>query len=149
MKKILLVLMVVIAVYSPDFSFAKDIEIKGISIGMLEEKFKEDYGLSYSDNLQMKIAGIWCKYPVITKWHKGKLDAIMFSFESKDFENMLSAIKSKYPKIKCENSKVGNAMGASFTQTTCGLTAYSTESDHRFHGIPITHSIDSGQGVGA
>jgi hypothetical protein len=27
--------------------------------------------------------------------------------------------------------------------------AYSTESDHRFHAIPITHSIDSGQGVGA
>jgi len=27
--------------------------------------------------------------------------------------------------------------------------AYSTESDHQFHAIPITHSIDSGQGVGA
>jgi len=29
------------------------------------------------------------------------------------------------------------------------VIAYSTESDHRFHAIPITHSIDSGQGVGA
>ena len=42
---------------------------------------------------------------------------------------------------------------ALFNSLVMGLTgdeaAYSTESDHRFHGIPITHSIESVQDVGA
>jgi hypothetical protein len=91
------------------------LEIKGLKIGMTEKEAydKSIYGFT--------IGGVSPKNPIDLKYHDGKLDRLSFVFTPEGFNAVLEAVKSKYPSLKCNNSSVSNAMGASFQQMICML----------------------------
>lgn len=91
------------------------IDIKGIYLGMTNDQVTEKIGAS-----EFTVAGIKSKYSNLhLDFHDGKLDQLIFFFHPTGFDNVLDAVKGKYPLLKCENSTVSNAMGASFPQTRC------------------------------
>jgi len=122
----LLMALTVSAVIFPAILFCEDIEvieIKGLKIGMTKEEIERNVGKLPLNNIT--IAGVRGKYddsgPVIIKFYEGKLDVFMFSFDPRYFDDILEAVKNKYPTIGCDNSVVTNAMGASFNQVSCRL----------------------------
>ncbi|MDO8946903.1 MAG: hypothetical protein Q7U88_07055 [Desulfocapsaceae bacterium] len=119
MKKILWMVMVVLAVYSPELSFGQDIEIKGLSLGMSKEKFDKDIGTNSMKNFT--IAGVKSMYSLRPEFFENNLDAFNFFFDAGKFDDVLSAVTSKYSDIKCEESELSNAMGAHFKQVECEL----------------------------
>ncbi len=125
MKKILLMVLAVLFIYQPVVSFGQEIEIKGISLGMSKDKF--DNTIDRSGVEDFTIGGVKSKYPNplsdanFTLFYDNKLDQFVFLFDSSKFEDVLSAVKTKYPEIKCVDSEISNAMGAKFNQVTCIL----------------------------
>jgi hypothetical protein len=103
---------------------AQGIEIKGLRIGMTEDEVEKKIGrLPVHD---FTIAGIRNKYPISQSlgnvdFYDGKLDYFLFVFNSSAFDEVVSAVKDKYPALICENTTVTNAMGAAFKQTKCTL----------------------------
>jgi hypothetical protein len=114
------------------------IEIKGIHIGMTEKEVTEKIG-----NVdEFTIAGVKSKHyniPLSLHYHDGKLDSLDFFFTPEGFGAVLEAVKSKYPSLKCENSTVWNAMGASFQQMECMLE----DSETYLRISRFTSSIDT------
>jgi hypothetical protein len=51
-----------------------------------------------------------------------KLESFRFTFSSRNFSTMLTAIKDKFPKLKCKNSTVSNAYGAKFNDINCNFS---------------------------
>ena len=94
-----------------------NIEIKGIRLGMTKAEYKT---LRLDD---FSVGGVRGKNGdgVKTEFRADQLDLFMFFTESSDFGDLLTAVKKKYPAIKCENSSVQNKLGASFEQTECKL----------------------------
>jgi len=122
----LFMVLMVSAVIFTETLFSQDIkaiEIKGLRIGMTKEEIESTVGKLPLNNLT--IAGVRGKdddsTPVIIKFHEGVLDLFMFRFDPGYFDDILGAVKTKYPTIRCENSTVTNAMGASFKQVDCKL----------------------------
>ncbi len=101
-------------------AYGQAIEIKGLRLGMTESEVEKKIG-----PLPLKeftIAGVPSKYSTVDlNFHKNKLDSFMFFFDADAFEDVLQAVKSKYPALKCVGSTVSNAMGASFKQVDCKL----------------------------
>jgi len=50
------------------------------------------------------------------------LDSFYFRFSPSSFDEVASAVKSKYPALVCKDSVVTNARGGAFTQTECSLS---------------------------
>lgn len=96
---------------------AQGIEIKGLRIGMTKEEVEQKIGSLPARDFT--IAGARSKYPFAPKFYDGKLDSFSFFFESGKFEEVVSAVKEKYPDLKCDDSVVTNAMGGSFAQVRC------------------------------
>jgi hypothetical protein len=99
----------------------KAIDIKGVRIGMSEEEVTAQIG-KLDD---FTIAGVKGKYssaPVSLEYHDSKLDSLMFFFDSEDFSAVLSAVKMKFPSIKCSTSTLSNAIGARFEQIDCEIS---------------------------
>ena len=99
---------------------AQGIEIKGLRIGMTKGEVEKKIGrLPVRD---FTIAGARNKYPTFSpEFHDGKLDLFGFFFDPDAFDEVVSAVKDKYPALICENTTVTNAMGAAFRQTQCLL----------------------------
>jgi len=103
---------------SVDNSLKNDnIEIKGVRLGMTKAEFKS---LRLDD---FSVGGVRGKNGngVKTQFRAGQLDLFMFFTESSDFGDLLTAVKTKYPALKCNNSSIQNKLGASFEQTECKL----------------------------
>lgn len=111
---------IALALLLPFSANSQTIEIKGIQIGLPKEQVEQ----KAPDSDAFTIAGVKSKFDMIpysTKYRDGLLDRFAFYFHSRSFENVLGAVKEKYPKISCVSSPVGNAMGASFEQIQCSL----------------------------
>jgi hypothetical protein len=93
-----------------------NIEIKGLRMGMPESEAKS----IIDKNGGITIAEVYADYYNLA-YHEGKLDKFSFLFKSSEFDSVLGAVKEKYPSLKCSDSTVSNAMGASFDQTECNL----------------------------
>lgn len=91
-----------------------EIEIKGVKLGM--PKNDAEYKL-----LGLTIGGVEAKDRVTRSYYEDKLDRFLFVFESKSFDDVLGAVKGKFPDLKCEDSTVTNSMGAKFNQVDCFL----------------------------
>jgi hypothetical protein len=99
---------------------AQDIEIKGLRLGMTKQEVQKKIGRL--PVLNFTIAGVeGIDGPFSPEFYQGKLDSFVFLFDPRDFDEVLSAVKGKYPALTCENSTVTNAMNARFTQTQCNL----------------------------
>lgn len=104
----------------------KEIEIKGIYLGMTKEAAIEKVGQIPVPPHSFTIGGVSNK-DIMWKFHKNKLDHFEFYFNPIGFKFVVKAIKSKYPNLDCSESTVSNSMGAKFTQVNCILvTATST-----------------------
>jgi len=125
MKNILslLTVLLVLALIQPSISFSQEIEIKGLRLGMTMAEVESKVGKLPLKNFT--IAGVKGKYedsnPVIIKFYEGKLDVFVFFFDANHFDDVLEAVKTKYPSLECAKSNVSNAMGASFDQVKCNL----------------------------
>lgn len=93
-----------------------NIEIKGFQIGMPEIEAKNIIDRTGG----ITIADVYAEYYNL-EYYEGKLDKFTFLFDNTKFDNVLGAVKEKYPSLKCRDSSVSNAMGASFNQTECNL----------------------------
>ncbi len=101
-------------------TFAQEIEIKEIRLGMTQAEVEKKVGQLPLQNFT--IAGVPSKYSTVSvEFHEGKVDSFRFFFNSQDFNDVLGAVQKKYPKLKCENSSVKNSIGMSFTNTDCVL----------------------------
>lgn len=106
--------------------FAKDIEMKGLKIGMTYEEVSKLYKIdkwsfaSMKNGKQPTLAGIEVDYMSL-KFKNKKLTDISFSFKSKDFHTVFEPIFEKYNDIKCNETKVQNSFGALFNQIKCKL----------------------------
>lgn len=95
-------------------------DIKGIRIGMTRADVDELFTWKAFENFT--VAEVGSKYregPILKYDMDGKLEHFMFVFNSDNFDAVKSAFAQKYPKMKCNSSKVGNAMGAKFAQVNC------------------------------
>jgi hypothetical protein len=118
-KKISLVVFFTSVLFSETVR-AQEIEIKGLRLGMTKQEVQKKIGRLPVDNFT--IAGVQSKYGEFSpEFYHGKLDSFTFFFDSSDFDQVLSAVKDKYPALICENTTITNAMGARFTQTVCNL----------------------------
>lgn len=94
------------------------IEIKGIHLGMTKSEVTEQIGFD-----EFTVGGIRSKYiygsPLHLDFYEEELDEFIFFFHPSGFYQVLDAVKGKYPSLKCEDSKVQNAMGATFSQIKC------------------------------
>lgn len=101
-------------------SYGAGLEIKGVRIGMTKEEWLSKFGSL--DVSYFTVGGALGKYEKIRPvFHEGKLDSFHFFFHSDYFDDVLGAVKTKYPRIRCSKSTVANAMGAKFTQVSCSL----------------------------
>jgi hypothetical protein len=101
-------------------AFSQSVEIKGLSVGMTKAEVQDLFPTWKG----FTVAGVPSKYPsvsVLPKYHEDRLDQLMFFFNPDSFATVLDAVKSKYPNLKCVDSKVGNAMGAQFSQVECTM----------------------------
>ena len=99
---------------------ATEIEIKGVKVGI----DATDYYNIVNYSKKFTVAGVNGKdadTSTSVTFDNDKLDEFYFFFEPNDFNHVLNALKNKYPTIKCTNSKVINAFGASFNNIDCDL----------------------------
>ena len=99
---------------------AQQIEFKGLHLGMSRAEVQKKAGpLPLKD---FTIAGVGSKYSTIElRFHEDKLDSLAFLFHANRFDDVLEAVRAKYPALECKNTTVTNAIGGSFTQTDCTL----------------------------
>lgn len=102
-------------------SYGETVDIKGLHLGMKKEEIINKFG-----PLPLKeftIGGVQSMFDLnfYDDFYENKLDRFIFFFEADSFNEVLQAVKLKYPALKCVDSTVSNAMGASFKQTICEL----------------------------
>lgn len=108
-----------ICAFAPLGAFAQTLELKGIRLGMSQFEIQDLHGALPIRGLT--IAGISSKYPISPDFLNGRMERFAFYFDSSEFDQMLVAVKKKYPAVACTNHRVSNAMGAGFVQTQCAL----------------------------
>jgi hypothetical protein len=115
-----LLIAVVLLIVAPVWAQEDIIEIKGLQIGMTKEEVKAKIGTLAARDFT--IAGVPNKYPFFEpQFYSDKLDHFVFFFDSKFFNQMLEAVRAKYPALRCEESMVSTGAGGSFTQVKCTL----------------------------
>lgn len=106
---------------------AAGIDIKGIRLGMTrDELIAQGAIVNSKQNFVMPgftVGGV----PAILgnadlTLKDERLDTFTFFFAPDDFDEVLAAVKIKYPKTKCESSELQNGFGAKFPQTYCTYT---------------------------
>lgn len=80
---------------------AQEIEIKGLKIGMTQEEVESKFGTPPLQNFT--IAGVSVLNPAMD-FHEGRLDYILFTFDSSSFNHVIEAFKEKYPSLECQSS---------------------------------------------
>lgn len=100
-------------------AFGKELDIKGIHLGMTKAEIEKKYGpLPLND---FKIGGVAGRFPIRLEFYEGKLDELMFFFPSASFSDVQKAVVTENPDIKCSDSTITSPQGKSFTQTNCKL----------------------------
>ena len=102
-------------------AFAAGEDIKGIKIGMTKA---EVAALFPKGTKGMTIAGVSNMYagsdPV--EYDKDdKVESVIFFYKNDGFREILQAVKTKYPALKCKFSEVSNRMNAKFDQVECSI----------------------------
>lgn len=106
-------------VLSHSAAAADTIDIKGIRLGMSQLDIQELHGtLPLRD---FTIGGVRSKYSVSPDFLDGKMQVLRIFFDASGFDQVRSAVRTKYPDLACADSDVTNAMGTRFTQTECHL----------------------------
>ena len=93
-------------------------DLKGVRIGMT----KDDYDKVMESVGYFTIGGVSPKYSVTPAFdEQGKLSSFIFFFRSEDYGQVREAVKTKFPKLKCVQSKVGNRMEQLSRRKTASL----------------------------
>jgi hypothetical protein len=95
MKKIIPVFLLMLFFSS---AFAEEIDIKGIRLGMTKKEISALYP-NGTDNFT--IGGVSNSLGLRLLFHEDKLAEMTFYFDTSGFNNVISAVKYKYPNIKC------------------------------------------------
>ena len=101
-------------------ALSQTLDIKGLRIGISKDDVEQKTPML----ADFTIAGVRSKYehsPVSLEYREDKLDQMFFFFDPSGFDEVLGAVREKYPRMTCENSEVGNAMGAKFKQVQCSV----------------------------
>lgn len=87
---------------------------------MTQVDFEQKYGPSPLRDFT--IADVPSKYKRVDFFFREeRLDSFNFYFAEDDFEHVLDALRTKYPKLQCQQSPVTNLFGARLAQVECGL----------------------------
>lgn len=117
------------------------IDIKGIAVGM--NKVEVDAKLGAPRDFT--IAGVPSKYsgPSLRYGPDQILDTFIFFFYAGRFDDVVDALKSKYPTMKCLDSDMQTKGGGHFKDTTCELDGANGAHLHmtRFVGDIETSSL--------
>lgn len=100
-------------------ALAQQIDIKGLRIGMPEEEIIAKHGSTKLDDLT--IAGAFPIKDPRLSLRNGRLDELVFYFDPADFSDVLSAVRSKYPKLKCRTSPHTTGIGLNINSMSCRL----------------------------
>lgn len=103
---------------------AQALDIKGVAIGDSPEKVREALALNTNSSAEIidtEIAGVSAM--ALPKYVDNKLTSLYIRYKSRDFETLRSALSDKYKKFACTNSVVKNAVGGSFDQVHCIISA--------------------------
>src|SRR5689334_4159678 len=120
MKKLAVItLLTLVATIYSVAAFGKEIEIKGLRLGMTKIEIEKKFGALPLNNF--KIADVSGKFPVRLVFYEGKLDELMFFFSSKSFSDVRKAVISDNPEIKCTDSTITSPKGESYIQVNCKL----------------------------
>jgi len=119
MKRVIYPMLIVFITATSSLAASEQgIEIKGLRIGMTKEDFKAKFG--GPPYKRFTIAGIPSNNEYIPpKFRDDKLEMYFFAFSPSYFTEMLQAIGTKFPQMKCTESKIKNEFGAVFDQVKC------------------------------
>lgn len=101
----------------------QEIELKGIKLGM---GFNAVADAINNAGGALTIGGVGMKggvRPNAEYDDSDRMTSLYFSFTPDQFDDVIGAVKSKYPATKCSDSQIQTRMGASFTQTECRLSS--------------------------
>lgn len=119
MKYLLLVTMLLSSM------FAKDIDIKGLKIGMTFEEankiVKFNKGQRFSFAINPTFGGVKAEYLAI-ELKNNKISNIAVNLKSDDFDNVIGALLDKYD-LKCKDSLVQTKIGAKYNQVKCSYSS--------------------------
>jgi hypothetical protein len=119
MKKTAVVILALAATICSTAAFGKEIDVKGIHLGMTKAEIEKKYGpLPLKD---FEIGGVAGRFPIRLEFYEDKLDELMFFFPSDSFTDVQKAVVTENPDIKCSDSTITSPKGESFTQTSCKL----------------------------
>lgn len=104
------------------------VDIKGIHLGMSKAEFQALFPDAKLDDVDplphFTIGGTESKYgggPGL-EWEKdGTLGYFVFQYYPAGFDGLRTALKQKYPALKCQRSVVYNALGEAFDDEDCWL----------------------------
>ena len=98
---------------------ADDISIKGVRVGMSRGEFVAKFGGTQVNAFTVGRAGNI--YPIKPEFKDDVLVDFTMFFKSSSFDDVLGAVKEKYPKMICAESKTANTMGTVFKQVDCAI----------------------------
>jgi len=119
MKKTLFILVAFFTFYASN-SYAQDVEIKGLYIGLDKDAaekiayFTDPFTIAGIEPNRGRCGGVWFD-------ENNKLERFLFCFDSRHFSKMHEAIFKKYENILCEDSEITNRMGVKFDQIHCKI----------------------------
>jgi hypothetical protein len=114
-------------------SHAHDFSIKGHGIGLTIEEFSKISSaytcrpnaeglISCFGSSPITIGGQTIESAIVKFDKKEKSNHILFSFDSEYFDDIKTAISSKYRSLKCTKSLVENRFSAKFINETCSAS---------------------------
>ncbi|MET4163491.1 hypothetical protein ABIE61_003355 [Marinobacterium sp. MBR-111] len=107
-----LMLIPLISCFIPLMAHGADVEIKGVYLGMS----KGDYNQVFAKQWTVATHDVTTVTPL---WNHEKLQSFTADFKVGGFEDILAAVKKKYPNLTCVSSKMNNTFGATLNQKTC------------------------------
>jgi len=97
------------------------IEIKGLRIGMTRAEVIAKYGKPPLRDFT--VAGVPGKSKRLDlSFHEDRLDYWIFYFDVGAFDELMEALRSKYPRLRCTERMVPNYLGAPYAQVDCSLS---------------------------
>ena len=118
-KPAIITLLTLFTAISSTTAFGRDIEIKGLHLGMTKTEIEKKFGALPLK--QFTIADVAGKFPVRLEFYEGKLDEIMFFFSPKGFDDVRKAVVANNPELKCTESTITSPKGESYKQVNCKL----------------------------
>lgn len=111
---------------SPDAAEALEIDIKGIRLGLTEAELIDQFGAT------QELGGFRVRHFTVGGASSrnsglelilddGKLGEAYLIFYSSSFDSVLTAVRSKYPSLRCTNGIVRTGYGVTHQQTECSL----------------------------